>query len=323
MAPRPGGPRATLRLTAGARAATIGAEGSGGGKILSEGFVGRYINLDRSPERRAALEQRLAAAGCADRYDRFVGVDGATVQRGASPLSPGALGCFLSHARVILNHAERAPDRHLHILEDDVTLGPRTVPILDQILETALGAYDLVFTDVSINFNLILQLSAMKAFRATGMTDPQAEGGPPTPRSVLYLDLAGQAFGAASSYLVSRKALPRLAEILRAQIAAGPRQPIDMLYGELLNARTLSGACTMPFLTSIRPPDECVTTINDGMSEMDTISYLSRAPFYIDRDDAAIERLTAGLEAQATGDALSEPMLRTARYLFSDRFSLR
>jgi hypothetical protein len=130
-------------------------------------------------------------------------------------------------------------------------------------------------------------------------------------------------FGAASSYLIGRGALPRLAEILRAEIAAGPRLPIDMLYGELLDIRRLSGACTTPFLTSIQPPDECVTTINDGMSEMDTVYYLSRAPIYIDRDDAAIERLTTGLEARATSNALSEPMLRTARYLFSDRFSLR
>jgi GR25 family glycosyltransferase involved in LPS biosynthesis len=290
---------------------------------LSEGFVGRYINLDRSIERRAALERQLTDAGCADRYSRFAGVDGVTAPRGASPLSPGALGCFLSHARVILDHAEHSPDRHLHILEDDVVLCPRTVPILDQILDTALGAYDLVFTDVSINFNLILQLSAMKAFRGSGMTDPKPDGGQPAPHSVLYLNLAGQMFGAASSYLISRRALPRLAEILRAEIAAGPRQPIDMLYVDLLNTQMLSGACTMPFLTSIRPPDECVTTINDGMSDMDTISYLSRAPFYIDRDDAAIERLSTGLARQAIGDALSEPMLRTVRYLFSDRFSLR
>jgi len=290
---------------------------------LGEGFVGRYINLDRSTERRAALDQQLAAAGCADRYTRFAGVDGASIPRGASPLSPGALGCFLSHAQLILHHAEHTPDQHLHILEDDVVLSPRTLPILEQVIDTPMGLYDLLFFDISINFNLILQLSAMKAFRGSGMTDPVADGGQPAPHSVLYLELAGQIFGAASSYMINRRALPRLAEILRAEIAAGPRQPIDMLYVDLLTRQTLSGVCSMPFLTSIRPPDECVTTINDGMSDMDTISYLSRAPFYIDRDDAAIERLTTGLEAQATSDALSEPMLRTARYLFSDGFSLR
>jgi GR25 family glycosyltransferase involved in LPS biosynthesis len=290
---------------------------------LGKSFVGRYINLDRSIDRRAALEQRLGAAGCADRYSRFAGIDGSAAPRGASPLSPGALGCFLSHAEVILEHAENQPDQHLHILEDDAVLSARTVPILDQIIESPMAAYDILFTDISINFNLILQLSAMKTWRASGMADAPADGGPRTPHSVLYLDLNGQLFGAASSYLVSRRALPRLAAILRAEIAAGPRLPIDMFYVELLNTDVLRGACAMPFLTSIRPPDECETTINDGMSDMDTISYLSRAPFSIDRDDAAIERLTAALEQNATGDTLTESMLRTTRYLFSRGFSLR
>ena len=34
-------------------------------------YAGRYINMDRSVERRRALEAQLVAFGCADRYARF------------------------------------------------------------------------------------------------------------------------------------------------------------------------------------------------------------------------------------------------------------
>jgi hypothetical protein len=40
-------------------------------------YIGRYINLDRSPERRAVLETMLNGLGVADRYQRFAAVDGA------------------------------------------------------------------------------------------------------------------------------------------------------------------------------------------------------------------------------------------------------
>jgi GR25 family glycosyltransferase involved in LPS biosynthesis len=290
--------------------------------VLGRDFSGWYINLDRSLTRRASVEDQLAAAGCADRYERFAAVDGATAPHGGSPLSPGALGCFLSHARIILRHAERNDGRPLHIMEDDVVLSRRHLHFLDQIAMPAVDRFDIVFTDVSINFNLILLLSTLKHYRLTGLPEPGPPGEPPQPRAMIHQLLNGQQFGGSSSYLVSPQGLTRLAERLEAALVAGPQLPIDMFYVHLLQIDALRGVCTVPFLTSILPPDRCETTIADGMSAMDTVSYLSRAPFFVDRDDDTIRRLSAGLAEGLAPEPYVEPMLTTMRYLFSERFSL-
>ena len=48
------------------------------------GYIGRYINLERSPERRRDVEAVLARLGLADRYERFLGVDGRTAPGGSA-----------------------------------------------------------------------------------------------------------------------------------------------------------------------------------------------------------------------------------------------
>src|SRR6202012_6264356 len=88
--------------------------------------AGGYINMDRSVERRQALEPQSAAYGCADRYTRFAAVDGQLLDRSRSSLTAGECGCFESHYRCIKE--SMGEDQHLHILEDDVVFGPRTFP---------------------------------------------------------------------------------------------------------------------------------------------------------------------------------------------------
>jgi hypothetical protein len=51
-------------------------------------YIGRYINMDRSVERRRAVEARLMTLGCADRYERFSEPLGGGFQRArAKPLA--------------------------------------------------------------------------------------------------------------------------------------------------------------------------------------------------------------------------------------------
>src|ERR1700761_1829036 len=98
-------------------------------------YIGRYINLDRSPERRRELEAMLAGFGVADRYQRFTAVDGQEREARFSAVSPGELGCFLSHYEC-LRDAPRG--RPIHIIEDDVVFGPRTVSLIEQTIHNAL-----------------------------------------------------------------------------------------------------------------------------------------------------------------------------------------
>ena len=159
------------------------------------GIVGRYINLDRSVERRAAFEARLGDLGVLDRYPRFAAIDGAAAQPGC-PLKPGEAGCFLSHYELLRQHV--GDGRHVHVLEDDAVLGPQSVPLIDEIVAGyAMDQYDILYTDVSINFNLLLFVGLLEQLRATGILDEarrQVFNGRAFPCNVAFVSLAGQTF---------------------------------------------------------------------------------------------------------------------------------
>ncbi len=227
------------------------------------------------------------------------------------PLKPAELGCFLSHYEVI-RQADRAS--HLHVVEDDVRFGARTAPVLDQIIGGALEQCDLLYTDISINFNLILFLSALATMRSVGADRLGPEG---WPASVGFMILQRD-FWSTASYLVSRDALDRLTALLEQEIALGPRMAIDSFYAALTSAGRIKARCTVPFLTSIVPPHAAPTTVQGGeTSFMDTVSYLMRCHFFIDRDEAEIRAMAASLNAGAALPAYAEPMLDTFRFMLS------
>ena len=61
-------------------------------------YTGIYINLDRSTERRAVMEDQLTRLGLQDRYARFSAVDGNQLGLRTS-LTDSQIGCFTSHHR--------------------------------------------------------------------------------------------------------------------------------------------------------------------------------------------------------------------------------
>lgn len=249
-------------------------------------YIGRFINLDRSPERRRRMEDQLARLGVADRYARFAAVDGAA-EAPAAAMRPGELGCFLSHQRILVEHA--GAGRALHIVEDDVVFGPRSFQVLDQVVAGALEHFDLLYLDISVLFNLILQLSIIKAYRITG-----AEGAGGL-TSIGYLPLRGVVFMGTTSYVVSGRALGRLAEAVEAERRLGPTAPIDVLYQRWIAEGRFSAACTIPFLSTILPPDETPSTTDEPDADVEKVGYLTRAPFFIDRDDETLRRVLGRL----------------------------
>src|SRR5436309_5674 len=109
-------------------------------------YRGFYINLDRSVERRAALEAQLASLKILDRYARFPAISSADVTSKSPLLKPEQTACFWSHYRALLQ-AKGSP-ACVHILEDDAVLS-RYLP---QVIETedqngSLAKFDLVFTE--------------------------------------------------------------------------------------------------------------------------------------------------------------------------------
>src|SRR5262245_50306165 len=108
-------------------------------------YRGFYINLDRSPDRRARLEDQLRRFGAEDIYERFPAIDGRTLPPTGSPLRPGEIGVFLSHHGVLKR--ARGLGKCIHVVEDDVLLSRHLRPVLEEtISENLMDHYDLLFT---------------------------------------------------------------------------------------------------------------------------------------------------------------------------------
>lgn len=73
------------------------------------------INLDRSPERLAAISERLSRLGLT--FERIAAVDGSKILK-TKVLGPGASACFMSHIEAAKLILERGLDQAC-ILEDD------------------------------------------------------------------------------------------------------------------------------------------------------------------------------------------------------------
>jgi GR25 family glycosyltransferase involved in LPS biosynthesis len=289
---------------------------------VTAAIVGRYINLDRSEARRAVVEAQIERFDLKDRYTRFAAIDGAS-RPPAGGLKPGEVGCFLSHYEVLREHA--GDGRHVHVLEDDVVFGPQTATIIDMVADQTLGEVDILYTDVSPNFNQVLFLSMVEHLRGTGMTDPVQRtvfNGRPFPLNIAFLTLGGQAFTGANAYIVGHRSIERLVAAMAAEIARGPTMPVDVFYAELFSSGAFSARCTVPFLTSIAPPHTAPSTIGDPPKTMDLVCYLMRSHFFIDRDIEAISALTASLTQGLATPDYAEPMVELMRFLFSDRFAL-
>ena len=111
-------------------------------------YHGVYINLDRSPSRRIAMDEQLAALGLKDRYSRFGAIDGGTLPPSRSALRPGESGAFFSHMRA-LEAARSSGDAAVHIMEDDALLSEHVRPVIEDAIGAGLfQRFDILFTDL-------------------------------------------------------------------------------------------------------------------------------------------------------------------------------
>jgi hypothetical protein len=210
-------------------------------------FVGRYINLDRSPERRVAVEDRLAALGLAPAYRRFPAIDGTKLTQSTGTISQREYGCFASHAAVLREAA--AEGTHLHVLEDDLLLSEELVVTLDRLAEDGfLEYFDLIFTDVGLAPDVRVYGEFERARSRNMRLDPRNTR--ETFRELTMLDLHNTPWFGTTSYVAAGRSLARIAGLLDSQLSAGPSLPIDLVLRRLVNRRELKAACVIPFVTS-------------------------------------------------------------------------
>jgi hypothetical protein len=108
--------------------------------------------------------------------------------------------------------------------------------------------FDIVLTD------MLLPLGPAFIHDLSAMYDAYRTGGS-------FNILAGQYWASLSSYVVNTKAAGKLIRLLRDEVKAGMRLPVDLCIGKLVASGAVTVGCLFPFVTSIRRSEILETTI--------------------------------------------------------------
>ena len=250
-------------------------------------YHGLYINLDRSTERRAAMEKQLDRLGLSSIYARFPALDGATLNSPRSAIKPGENGCFQSHYRALMS--ARAKGKCVHMVEDDALLSENVRPVIEQaIAQNVFDQFDVVFTDIFVPPHL----GIVKFLKAA--VDELPASRPLKLSDLKVVDLADQNFACTTSFVVGAKSIDRVLALYQQEIALGPRAPLDLFLRSAANARQLRAACLFPFITSFNLDEVAGSTLHarSERSVEPSVVVLAalRYSFFVDRDIAAARR---------------------------------
>jgi len=276
-------------------------------------YLGYYINLDRSPDRRAVMDAQLARLGLTERYRRFVAVDGSPPGIVSPTLTASELGCFASHHVLLRSQTESAT--HLHVIEDDIVLAQRTAQFIEGIIAAGmLDGIDLLFTDMVVQSDLNFLRRARRWYDTDISRD--AAG---TATEVRFRPMAYTA--SMTSYLVNRQSIGRVGHLFGGELARGARRPIDLFIRDQVAAGALRARGLFPFITSIRPGAPTSMTVRDDHDQLSTLALdLLRHSFFVECDLAAtLELAERWLPAPGTG--LHDRLLaRTLGFITSEAF---
>jgi len=248
-------------------------------------YAGFYINLDRSPQRRAEMEAMLAHHGLQAAYPRFRASDGNELNFPNPALKDGEMGCFTSHYRLMKENLGR--DSPLHVVEDDVVFAGCMADTIKSVIENGvLANYDIVYTDTWVptsngyfrTYKSLLDKAVVRN-----------EEGRVTQATFSVIDMRDRPFATTASYLVNPQSIAKLHDLYAAELTNGPAQPIDFFIRRQAMQGVLRIGCLFPFVTSIRFGLDLNTTI-DGR-DMEWLpalaSNIARASFFVDSDLSA------------------------------------
>ena len=123
-------------------------------------YRGIFINLDRSTERRAHIEEQLEKLNLRDRYSRFPAIDAEQLGDRARPIRREEEACFRSHHEALI--VARQFGCPVHIIEDDTVFAQQFEAIV-WMASGLFSQYDIVFTDTFVTWDpsLLRQLKDM------------------------------------------------------------------------------------------------------------------------------------------------------------------
>jgi GR25 family glycosyltransferase involved in LPS biosynthesis len=276
-------------------------------------YVGRYINLDRSPERRAAMEAQFARLDPVASYDRFPAVDGKQYGLTGPGLTDGELGCLMSHHRLLQMHLDSAS--HLHILEDDIVMARRTVSFVEQVVGSGmLDDWDILFTETTVPMVVAWCAEGRALYRDM---IKRAEDG--TAAKVEFRLI--QYFGVMASYLVNRRSVRTICDILGQELDRGARSPVDLLIRTKAREGKLRVRSLFPVITLIRP-GAIPSTVRDGVeaSKSRLAMELHRHSYFVEADLQAALDLAERRLANPDEDQQERLHARIAGFVSTDSF---
>jgi GR25 family glycosyltransferase involved in LPS biosynthesis len=253
-------------------------------------YTGAYINLDRSSDRRAQVEAEIAAFGLGDRYQRFAAAAGNALAFPNPRLSDGEIGCFTSH--LLLLKQALGSDAHVHVVEDDALFSRFTASMIESLaVSEAIDDYDIVFTDSTVTPTRADYEQFHALYDACVERDAAGNVTRVHPRVVDYY------VGATTSYIVNRRAIPKLVDLFTRELENGATMPIDLFIRKAAREGRLRVGSLFPFATSLRIENVLNNTIagrrNNLLSRIAVC--LGRISFFAECDHRALQACTTQL----------------------------
>jgi GR25 family glycosyltransferase involved in LPS biosynthesis len=282
-------------------------------------YLGFYINLDRSPQRREDIVAQLEQLQLLSQYTRFSGADGNVLNCNSS-LRIGEIGCFTSH--YLLLEKNLTETHHLHVMEDDVILSHATNPTLRMLLDSeAFDNFDIIFTDTLLPFDSL----AIRKYKTLfdNSVEKNESGKITSIKEYTVIDLRECFFACTSSLVIHRNAIVKLYNLLHQEIKVGPRYPIDLFIREKVYAGEIRAGCIFPFIASIRLENMFDSTIRDPKKgELSGLAMtLLRHSFFVECDLAKCNELAVHYLKPDRQDVHQTLLSSVFDFFLSDRFT--
>jgi hypothetical protein len=202
------------------------------------GIEGVFINLDRSPERRAEMERQIAEIELPYPLRRLAGVDGERQPVGPPPLRAGQYGCWLSHLKAL--EQSIGQDHHLHIMEDDALIST-ALPILPEVVQSldsgSAGEWDILYLDATV-------VEALDMCQVFGWAKTARDDGTVRVRAIPQVFTI---YGL-HSYVINSARKAFILDFLKRHMAQGKAIDNVMAYG--IQSGQLRAFMTTPFMTA-------------------------------------------------------------------------
>jgi GR25 family glycosyltransferase involved in LPS biosynthesis len=206
-------------------------------------LAGRYINLDRTPDRAAYMEAQFERLGLVG-IQRVRAADALQIQvPDGIPLLPGEYACMLSHLAAI----ESGPaDAALLVLEDDMELCGQIADLVGRLASGPLSGYDVVFLECQPQISLSHASALWNIASHLIVKDANGNRGA---AGIELVDARPVYKWSTAAYLVSPVGRERLLQLVPGWTAR-PSLPFDRRMEQAIAAGQLRAAVTVPFLAT-------------------------------------------------------------------------